>query len=342
MQNNTSDIKLCPSCGAKNKSVYKYCNECGTALNQSSYTSSANSAPNNIPPQGSPYVYGTNGGYYGGQYSQNSYTPNYIPYGMNMRAPYDGTPDFNGVSAKDVYEFTGEKPELFNKLRIQHFSGRTGPYCWPLFVLGLIFGFFGMGGWYLYRKMYKPAVAFFAGAVAQLALTVYSSAISLNQILSNFSPELYNSLLDSIYGSGSLDITSDITASVHPMAIILDNILNMASLASFALAIVLPFFAYRQYKNFALKKIRSEYNQVAQPQLLAKGGTRGGLVGLVATAYGILIFAIIISIASWFLSGMYEKAQGYAKDNGNSDYYQQMPFDNDLFGFDDDHSGGIW
>ncbi len=336
MENNTHDIKLCPSCGAKNKSAYKYCNECGAALNPSNYSIPT---PNNIPPQRTPY--GMNNSYYGGQYAQNSYTPNYIPYGMNMRAPYDGTPDFNGVSAKDVYEFTGERSELFNKLRIQHFSGKSGPYCWPLFVLGIIFGFFGMGCWYLYRKMYKPAVAFFAGAAAQLALTIYASVISLNQMLNNFSPELYNSILDSIYEGEGLEITSEFIISGHPMAVFLDNISSTVSLAAFVLAIVLPFFAYRQYKNFALKKIRFEYSKTAQPQLTVKGGTKGGLVGLIATVYGFIIFALVFSIASWFLTGMYEKAEEYAKDNSNGGYYQEMPFDDDPFDFDD-RSGEIW
>ena len=342
MENNNHDIKLCPSCGAKNKSAYKYCNECGTALNQSSYSNTSNNpASNNIPSGGSPYGYGTNGGYYGGQYAQNSYTPNYIPYGMNMHAPYDGTPDFNGVSAKDVYDFTGEKPELFNKLRIQHFSGKTGPYCWPLFFLGIIFGFFGMGCWYLYRKMYKPAAAFFAGVVAQLAAGLYVLILTFTETLNNFSPEFYNSLLDSIHSGEGVDITAELMSSGHPTLLLLDSLLNMASLASFVLAIVLPFFAYRQYKNFALKKIRAEYNKAAKPQFTVTGGTRGGLVGIVSTAYGVIIFAVVFYIMSWFLGGMYEKLEEYAADNSGSEYYEQMPFDEMPFDFDDP-SGGIW
>ena len=101
MENNNQDIKLCPICGAKNKSAYKYCNECGAALNQSEYSKTANHSYSNNPTHTSQ----TN--YYGSQSQQDGYTPNYIPYDMNTHAFYDGVPDFYGVSAKDLYEFTG-------------------------------------------------------------------------------------------------------------------------------------------------------------------------------------------------------------------------------------------
>ena len=338
MENNNQDIKLCPSCGAKNKSVYKYCNECGAALNPSSYSNSQEATAGNIHMQGS--AYGMNGCYYGNQYSQNSYTPNYIPYGMNTTAFYEGTPDFNGVSAKDVYEFTGENPKLFNKLRTQHFSGKTGPYCWPLFFLGLIFRFFGMGCWYLYHKMYKPAIAFFVGASVELAIGIYSLVISLNYILNNFNTEMYNSIMNGVYGEEGLGFLSEFIFAAPPTVFILEEISNMLSMAGFAFAIIMPFFAYKQYKNFALKKIREEYNKVAQPQLTAKGATCGGLVGFVSVAYGFISIAIVFFIMSWFLNGMYQKAQEAAKDNSNNGYFQETPFGED-FGLDDDF-GELW
>ena len=332
MENNNQDIKLCPSCGAKNKSAYKYCNECGAALSVSSYLNSNGSANQSIHMQGS--AYNMNGSYYGNRYSQNSYTPNYIPYGMRAAEIHEGTPDFNGVAAKDVYEFTGENSKLFNKLRTQHFSGKSGPYCWPLFVLGFIFGFFGMGCWYLYHKMYKPAIAFFIGALADFAIGACSFVISLNYTLNNFTSEMYNTFIEGVYGAESLETIFDLIPT-HPMALILDEISGMISLCEFVLAIVLPFFAYRQYKNFALKRIRYEYSKAAQPELTRKGGTRGGLVGVVAAVYGCMCFAAIILVASWFLNGMYQNAQDAAKDNNNNGYYQETPFGNEDFGFDD-------
>lgn len=337
MENNNQDIKLCPSCGAKNKSAYKYCNECGAALT-SNYLNTNGSSTENIHMQGSPY--GMNGSYYGNQYTQNSYTPNYIPYGMNVAAVYEGTPDFNGVAAKDVYEFTGENPKLFNKLRTQLFSGKTGPYCWPLFILGLIFRFFGMGCWYLYHKMYKPAIAFFIASTVELAINVYSIVLSLNHTLNNFTTEMYNEIMNGVYGEEGLEILSDFMLSGDPMVLILDEISSMIALCGFVLAIVLPFFAYRQYKNLAIKKIRYEYSKDAQPQLTLKGGTSGGWVAFVAAVYGCICFAFIILIASWFLNGMYQKAQDDAKANSNNGYHQETPFGDDSFGLDD--FGELW
>ena len=66
MENNNQDIKLCPSCGARNKAVYNYCNECGAALNQTDYANSANTAQSGYANAGHQNQYSANGSYYGG------------------------------------------------------------------------------------------------------------------------------------------------------------------------------------------------------------------------------------------------------------------------------------
>ena len=341
MENKNQDIKLCPNCGAKNKSAYKFCNECGATLNPSSYANTANSAPNNIPPHGSPY--GTGGSYYGSQNTQNSYTPNYIPYGMNMYAPYEGTPDFYGVSAKDVYEFTGENPKLFNKIRTQHFSGKNGPYCWPLFILGLIFSFFGLGAgffamgcWYLYHKMHKPALILFAGAAVEFGVNIYSYIITLNYMLNNFNHQLYNSFLEALLEGDVSEILYEISASGPPTTILLNEVAGMISSASIILSIVLPFFAYKQYKTFAIYKIREEYTKSPQPHFALKGGIKGGLTAFVAVVYGLITIIVTLLIFSFFITEMYKKDEALAANNSNgSSYSEQIPFE-DYFHFFED------
>ena len=151
---------------------------------------------------------------------------------------------------------------------------------------------------------------------------------------------MYNEIMNGVYGEEGLEILSDFMLSGDPMVFILDEISSMIALCGFVLAIVLPFFAYRQYKNFAIKKIRYEYSKDAQPQLTLKGGTSGGWVAFVAAVYGCICFAFIILIASWFLNGMYQKAQDDAKANSNNGYHQETPFGDDSFGLDD--FGELW
>ena len=340
MENNNQEIKLCPSCGAKNKSTYKFCNECGATLNQQSFTNPADNAQtptyvNNVAPQVPPY--GANGAYYQNQQPQNGYAPNYAPYGGNSGYGYTAEVNFDGVSAKDVYDFTGRKASFYEKLRTQHITGKNGPYCWPLFVLGLLLGFFGMGCWYLYHKMYKPAVGFIAAAVAQMAMAAYSVYFALDYVFNNLDFENLEGFLEE-YSGGSAILQSDMFSSINPMMFILESASNLLSLAAFVLTIALPFFAYKQYKNFAIKQIRLEYCKNPQPQIALKGGTKGGLVTLASILYGIAYFVLIIDLVVWCVALVFEKAGTtyYEDDPLRGGYYEQSPFSDEDYDFDFD------
>lgn len=335
MENNNQDIKLCPACGAKNKSAYKYCNECGEPLNQSEYVGSANPSPNNITPQTS------NNGYYGSQNAQNSYTPNYIPYDTHSQIIYEGVPDFYGVPAKDIYEFTGEKPTFFNKLRTEHFSGKA-PYCWPLFVLGLIFGFFGMGCWYLYHKMYKPAAALIVGAIANAAIGFSSITLLFNTMLNNYTQEFFDSMLENPENPAAMEaLLSDQTGLI---VFALEGLSTIISIAVFVLTIVLPFFAYKQYKNFAVKKIRDEYGKSALPNLSTKGGTSGGTVVFACVLYAV-IFIVSLSVIISFAVKFFQKSMEYSKNSTVYEQYEELPFNNEFYDYEDyfgGNSGDFW
>ena len=332
MENNNQDIKLCPSCGAKNKAAYRFCNECGAELNQTNYANSApagengnqyqnpqgfkngyqGAAPNQNGYYGGQPNYNYSGqyggqpnysGYYGGQPNgyANGYTGNYAPYGFYANQPYMNTPDFNGVSAKDLYEFSGEKPQFFEKLKQQHFTGKNGPYCWPLFILGMLLGFFGMGCWYLYHKMYKPAAAFFAATLAQISLSAYFVV----EILKEFSTIMSSGYLDGMleeYAEYGTEIPTEIFSSFGTNTIIMDSISNLISIVTLVLTIALPFYAYKHYKNFALNKIRLEYTRSIQPNLRASGGANVGAVVAASILYGFLFLVLIGFMVAWIVN----------------------------------------
>ena len=329
MENNNQDIKLCLSCGAKNKAAYKFCNECGAELNQTSY---ANSAPVSDTDNQYQNPQGTANGYYGSQpnYSDysgtqpnaNGYTGNYGPYGFYANQPYMNTPDFNGVSAKDLYEFSGEKPQFFEKLCQQHFTGKNGPFCWPLFILGILLGFFGMGCWYLYHKMYKPAAAFFAATVVQISLSVYFVV----EFLKEFSTIMSSGYLDGMLEEYGTQIPPEIFSSFGMNMLVMEGVSNIISIVMLVLTIALPFYAYKQYKNFALNKIRSEYQKGFQPNLRFKGGTNGVAVVLASVLYGISVIALVISMVIGCVSFVFQNIDNFPNGSNYNEYYEDWPY----------------
>lgn len=352
MENDNHNIKLCPNCGAKNKAIYKYCNDCGTPLDQTNYKEpGASSAPpfyGNMPPNQPPYggngnqypPYGSNP-YYTGQFGQGGYTP-YSPYTTNMNAPYVGTPDFDGVSAKDVYDFTGEKTDLFNKLRIQHFSGKSGPYCWPFLLLGFILGFFGMGCWYLYHKMYKPAIGFLAASVVEIGIKLYTVYVVFSTLTKSVNEKMVDKLLNS-GGFDYYDLEEEVLGSGGLVVSVLDYFSQSIRTITILLAIVLPFFVYKHYKNHALGKIRLEYTKSPMPDIGAAGGSKSSLVTIACVSYAVIhIIVLCISIFP-FVDKLVKTTERYAENKPGhySDDYEPLPFDGGGLEFDDG-SGDIW
>lgn len=332
MENNNQDIKLCPSCGAKNKAVYKYCNECGAILNQTYYTGHQSSAQNSYSGQYTKPNYGyqqsTNQQYYNGHFNQGGYTP-YSPYEIYANAPYYGTPDFDGVSAKDVFEYTGRKTKLFNNLKNQHFSSKGSAFCWPLFVLGFLLNFFGMGCWFLYHKMYKPAVALFSVSAINLVITCLN-VLSLNSI----SDQQIIGLLES--NSTSYYYNSNILGPTYTISSAISSFLGMVS---FGVTIFLSFFAYKWYKNHLLNKIREEYAKSPMPNLFMAGKPKGGLVAVASVIYGIIFFVSVFLCALPFVIRTFNVTKEYLEDK----YYNSIPYYyyDDYYGDNNDGYGGF-
>lgn len=355
--NNNEQIKLCPACGAKNKAIYRYCNECGEPLtdnvnaenttSQSSYTSAPNFNSNPNYGGGQNNYYGTNNGGYSANPNGQTYTPPYQapnnPYQDRITAEVEATPDFDGVSATDVYDFTGRKIDLFRKLREQHFGNGSGPYCWPLFVLGLTLGFFGMGCWYLYHKLYRPAIGFFAAAVAKLGITIAICWAMFGELL-NIMPDYIGDIVGNNTDAAVTSITSALLEKILPVTMIFSVFSFLVGIASLALTIILPFSAYKLYKNNALKKINEAKMNSFSGSLTTVGGSRGGTVAIVSVIWGIVNIALISALSIWLFSGIFVMTNDYLEENGypdlytyqdNFDDYNQLPFDDDFDPFAD-------
>lgn len=354
--NQNNQVKLCPACGAKNKSVYKFCNECGEPLNNVSYQSAQNggftqASGGYVPPAGqAPY-----GGYnqpaqqgyyqnpYGGQYNNQPYAaPGLVPPEVEV----DASPAFDDVSARDMYEFTGKKISLFRIMQKLHFVPSGSKYCWPLFLFGLFFGLWGMGFWYLYHKLYKPAVGFLSAAVATTTVSLLFVYLEFEAMI-----DIYPVMLEKTMGgdiTASLEMSSMLMESMGVWGIIYQIYSSLLSVGVLALAIILPFFAYKTYKKNALKKIRAAYSLPTEPNISKLGGTKGGLVAILASVLGVTYIDASCVIVFSFIPDMIDIATDAVTDYNNTYGYNYDlddfadEYDDYDYDYDYDYDDGGW
>lgn len=292
-QNRLSEqIKLCPNCGAKCKSVYKYCNECGAMLSidaPAASTASTGFAQQNngnsftpappIPTMAESAEKTAEASVQQPDISAEEKTaPQPTPENIShQKSEPDMNTFFDGVSAEDMFIYTGRKPKLYGHLQRQQMYPANKLFCVPLFLLGLFFGFFGMACWYLYHKLYKPAAIFFG-------LTAFFFVVNFIGSYGYYSSDqqalyLLESFLDNM-PTGYLAVS------------------YLGSIAQLSLAIIMPFFAYNTYRKTAIERIRKAYMSPFAPNIAMVGGTNKGMLALaivVAVLIYIMSFVILIT-----------------------------------------------
>lgn len=301
---NNRQIKLCTACGAKNKTVYRFCNECGTPLSDTVITE-----PDVVNEQSSQ------------QYSQNtdSYTYQY------HQSPYDNVntcPDFGDVTAAEVYEYSGKNDKRFNILKDLHFFGKN-KYCVPLLLLGLFTGLWGMSCWFVYHRLYKPAIGLLCGAIADFSIRmvfVFNIFYNMMKILPQY--------MDEIIASGnSSEVTMQITEELmfnSPAYLLASILFPIFNLTILGLAVILPIFAYKYYKNNLLMGIRNAKMQNPNPNLAAAGKRRTGLVVLFAGIGASAWIGYIVIAFAYLLISMFSMVNDYVENNPNG-YNTQNP-----------------
>ncbi len=304
MQSNTSSntVKICPACGAKNKSVYRYCNECGAPLSGGMPTATA-------------------GGY------ASSPVPRFTAQTVaNTSPPAD--PSFETVSCGDMFLYTGQKPKLYDILRRQQMNPAGKIFCLPLFLLGIFFGFFGLACWYLYHKLYKQGFATLAAALL-ISLCAYISTVEIMQPFFNWYGDLLGQFIHSpaffenmapeqlqqfIFGSLS-DLLDN---RMSPFSQVCNMIAQFGRLTGFALSIILPFFAYETYRKTAISRIKAAYAKETTPNIAKVGGCNGGLLAVVIVAYILLSITVTILLVAPIIQTLVEQLSSLPLSLGNA------------------------
>lgn len=262
------DKNFCTNCSTENESEYVYCKNCGAQLKPDKEAPPAGNPnpvytnPTPVPPQNS-YQYGQ--GY-----------PNI---------------DFDGVSTEEMNFYIGKNAnKIFPKFMKMQITGSKISWCWPVAILGFLFGPLGAAFWFFYRKMYKHATIFtLIGAVLTLIITIFTPTVSedmtvaLEEAISTYN---FNAILEAV---ANMDTSSLL------ITYIVSLIENTASIAS---GVVCGILGLHWYKQNAIAKIKDYRISQIDPRyyhfgLVSIGGVSGGML-----AISIVIFCIVSSLSS--------------------------------------------
>ena len=134
--------------------------------------------------------------------------------------------------------------------------------------------------------------------------------------------------MDEIIASGnSSDVTMQITEELmfnNPAYLLASILFPIFNLTILGLAVILPIFAYKYYKNNLLMGIRNAKMQNPNPNLAAAGKRRTGLVVLFAGIGASAWIGYIVIAFAYLLISMFSMVNDYVEDNPN-EYNTQNP-----------------
>ncbi len=278
----SKNINICPECGTENEPQYTYCKNCGTALaveggaQENNKGSNFNHSTNDNPKYDNFAGRRTqeNSGYTAYDYSQPPFIIDTI----------DGNP------TDDVITFTGKNAMKFvPKFSKMELSGSRVSWCWPVALLGYMFGPLGAAIWFFYRKMYKIALILVAIGVllggANAVIDGYVSGIA--------GPVYEESFEQFIEGqNGYFDFLLDEYDALEysPVYSLIEGVISLATMLLGGL------FSMHFYKKHIAQQISIYRASNIDPRyyqlgLASIGGTSSGMAWL-----GILILIITTNI----------------------------------------------
>ena len=270
---------VCPECGTQNEPDYEFCKNCGAPLirNEAEPQPSYFTPPADAPQNNAQHQYQNGSQYQGG----------YAP------PPYASYTSQEGIPAEDFAIFIGKKADrILPKFMQMELSGSKVSWCWPIAILAWFLGPIGAGFWFLYRKMFKPAILLFTiGIVLDVAVSAFTPNINIDP--SVLTGDMYQSFTE-IYNA--------LFTGMTPVMLILSYISKFLYLLTCALTGI---FAYHLYKKHCVTKILS-YRQSGIDMrfyklgLASVGGTSAGFLVI-----GVFSVAIIKSLLTFVVQYMF-------------------------------------
>ncbi len=218
-------MKVCVRCQTENSSDYKYCKFCGAEL---------------------PCV------------DRKPLWESAEEYPQDTRSA--DIPVSDDISIYEMNIFVGKNnyrivPEF---IKMQQ-NNKKAVWCWPVFLLGMFFGFFGMAAWFFYRKMNKIGLILLTAAVL---LQAADTAVNFRAMT-----ELYRDSFSALYSyadafaadpNGAAEWLSgyinELAYVYSANAITFFSFINQ-NIGGFVLPIIMGLFALYFYKEHSIRKI---------------------------------------------------------------------------------------
>lgn len=243
--------KICVQCKTKNEEHYSFCKYCGAPL-----------------PVVDRFDTGENQTHTAYTYPQPQATSNI---------------DYDGVTEQELALYVGKNcHKIMPKFFAMQLVNKKTSWCFPVFLLGLVFGFFGMAFWFFSRKMIKVGAIL---AACGILFTVSDSAINADTNKA-FLNELFSSGQAVI--SGNIDenqLNENINHALQEYEKNYNPLFSYANsyIGETIMPIIMAFFALGIYKTKAIKdilKIKQANNEdgLDNLRIQAVGGQSAALV----------------------------------------------------------------
>ena len=253
-----NDRTVCTECGTENEPAYEFCKNCGAPLPKTQ-----------AEPQTPPF--------YASAAGPQGYSSSYTPPTYSAYTSQDGIP------AEDLAIFIGKKANDFlPKFMKMELSGSKVSWCWPVAILSWFFGPIGAGLWFIYRKMYKPAVLLLSvGLVLDVVYSAFTQTIVID--IGNLSADTFPSL-SQLYNT--------VFGGLNPVFFIFTYINKFIYLVTCALT---GMFSAYFYKKHCVSKIQS-YRQSGIDMRFYKLGLAS--VGGTSAGFAVLAIASVLIVRS--------------------------------------------
>ena len=258
--------RICRVCGEKNPADAIVCSKCGTFL----FGPEDMDRPQNNNEHDN---------------FQNGNVPPFIFNGFNVFDTFNPeTEDFDGVSGKELAEFTGNNPLYYLPLflRLKKFG-----------VSRINFAAFIFGGiWYLYRKQYLKGII-----ITLITFLVSASSFVVSAL---WSDKLFKAATEAIGSNPNyLEYLSWSRQNCSVTEFILMYTPAFLEIVLFIISLICALRANRSYYNHCLTKIRQikqkypdDDSQTRQERLIRAGGVNLGLSIMVVSCGAIILTAL--------------------------------------------------
>lgn len=244
---------ICPECNTENEPQYVYCKNCGKQLlgNEKSGGEAAGFSP------------------------QATYTNDYNDYAERQIVD-----TIDSIPTEDIETYIGKKAEkILPKLSRMELTGSKLSWCWPVAILGFLFGPLGAAMWFFYRKIYSVAcILMVIGVVVTAATTVLTGDTVLMQ----------ESIAQQLE-SGNVDLNEIVTiideaqSAYSPLVSSINNVVDALTM------ILCGMFAYYFYKKSVVKNIEKYKSKNVDARYY-----RMGLAAIGGTSVGMAILGVVI------------------------------------------------